>query len=167
MAENAPAAIRLTFVDADPASPDPAARSEAAGAAVEALRAAGHTVAPAYTGEKGGTVFEVVRELALTVYENKELITALAVLAQPIVAHLIKQREERAATSEAPPSAPPAITVVIGQATTTIPLDRSLSDVELIAQLLAIEPQLPGPVTPATPIQITVQVPPTPPRRRR
>jgi hypothetical protein len=55
-------ALQLDFLLEDPEDPDPDAVSAAAGDAIHDLRHAGYTVAPAYTGEKGGELFEVIRQ---------------------------------------------------------------------------------------------------------
>ena len=83
--------ILLEIVPADASNPDPAALGDVARDTVDSLRQAGYDVKPAYTGTRGGNVFEIIRELAQHVQDNKELLTALFGTAVPIVQYLFKE----------------------------------------------------------------------------
>lgn len=160
--------VHLTIVDADPTHPDPTAITHVAGGTADALRQAGVSVTPRYTGTRGGAAFEIIQQVADTLAANKDLLIALANLATPMVTFLLAQHRDRQQRQQSEDtSAAPTVIIKVGSAEQAITVEKQLSEDELLQQLLAMEPQLTAPVTPDTPIQIEVSVPPPPPRRRR
>lgn len=156
MSETTPT-VHLMFEPADPANRDPAALASVADAAVAALRHDGYTVTPVYTGTRGGDAFEIVRQAAQAVYDNKDLLIPLVGLAKPIVEYLLKQHEKKTSTPSQPA---PATKVVVVIDQTAIPLNASdaASDQTLLAALLRAEPQLRDKLTPHSRVAVRVRV---------
>jgi hypothetical protein len=151
--------IRLTFADADPSTPDPAAVGALARAAVGALRASGESLAPDYTGTKGAAeVFQWMLDAATVAGPFVTLSGFCLTLAQ-LLNELRKLHEK--APPAAPPPAPVTINIYYGSAPPIVlPGASTPTDAALLEGLLTA--QLPAQLDPAE-TAITVQVPPTPP----
>lgn len=157
MTNPAPMTIRLTFADADPSTPDPAAVGALARAAVGGLRAAGESLAADYTGAKGAAeVFQWMLNAA-TVAGPLITLSGMSLTLAQLLNEIRKLREK---DQTAPP--PQQITIVVRHeyVTATVRADAAPDADALLAQLLA--EGLPAQLNPAD-TTITVQVPPTPP----
>lgn len=126
---------------------------------VDAIRADGMEPKGVYTGEKGGEVIEVIRQIAQTTYENKDIIIALAGVLAPIVSYLLKRKEEQRKKDDTVDRKLEYVVVVVqtDQAVRReIEIDRSLGEnAKLLARLLEIEADLPAPT--GNPPVISVQ----------
>lgn len=157
MPSSSAATVRLRFVDAEPAQPDPAAVGTVARSTLSSLRGAGETLEPAYTGEKSGA------ELFLWVLAGASVVNTLIALPDFAlrVAQLLNEIKKLRGTDAPTPSAPPVVVHIhVGTATTTLHSDTAPGDAALLTDLLA--QRLPAEIDPTT-ATIEVQVPPTPP----
>jgi hypothetical protein len=101
--------IKLELVPQTPKSADPA-EVEALGREVAAaLRQQGFTVKPAYTGEKGGIVYDFITALtpwAQSAMTNKEILIALFGAAKPVLEYFLgklkKQPQAQLAGTQTP-----------------------------------------------------------------
>ncbi len=156
MSTNVPQ-ITLIFTDADPAQPDPAAVGATARTTVGALRAAGATITPDYTGTKGAA--EVLLWVVAASTATQSLM-ALPDFALKVAQLLSEIRKLRGAEPAAPPPPPITVVVRVEGASATISSAAAPDADALLAQLLA--EGLPKHIRPDA-TTITVQVPPTPP----
>lgn len=159
--------FRIEFVAAEPQRPDPAALGDEARAAVDALRAAGYDVQPAYTGAMGGAEFyEQLRALAEGGAAHPAIVLALITsVAAPIVS-VLGERLKKPSAPAAPATPPPPVIVIVGGARTAVHNPQITGD-ELLRQLLAADPTLAERATPQTEVVIRAAVPARPQRRRR
>jgi hypothetical protein len=120
------------------------------------LQRSGHHIKGVDNGEKSGELFEVIREIAKTTYDNKDIIIALVGITSPIVSHLLKRREESQKKSDQ--NTPDSFIVVIPPTVRReIIIDRAVGDeTKLLAKLLDVESDLPEPGK--QPPSITVEV---------
>ncbi len=151
--------IRLTFADADPNTPDPAAVGALDRAAVGGLRAGGERLAPDYTGTKGAAeVFQWMLD-ATTVAGPFITLAGLSLSIAQLLNELRKLREREAPA--AAPQAPIIINITYGGAPPVALLaPLAPADAALLEELLGR--QLPAQLDPAR-TTVAVQVPPTPP----
>jgi hypothetical protein len=150
-------AIGLEFVDADPQHPDPAITGVAARQAVGELRAEGYPIQPAYTGARGSEWFEVGRQLAQLIQDNKEFLSALVSLAIPIVSYFFRHRDAQASASQHTPTQVKVEVVIDGKAIAVSSQDTEDVD-QFMARLLLVQPNLVQTVTPASTLHVRVYV---------
>lgn len=166
--------IRITFVSADEQQRDPATIGTIARHSIEELGQHGYTIQPAYSGTKGGEIFEIATQLGKNVVDNKELLIALIGVATPILTFLLDRQKKRLEMNEEQLAAlnreqqqSIQIYLTINETTTPIaPFD--LEDNErLLRKLLEQQPNLAHTVTSETIPEIEVHVQSKPPRLRR
>jgi hypothetical protein len=150
MTTSPPQALRLVFVDADPAQPDAAAIGEVARTVVRGLQGQGETLIPAYTGEKGATEIFLWALTVSTTLQGLMAIPEFALKIAQLLNEIKKLRGEQETTA----------IVATPEKMVTLVSTAPLSDEEVLAQLLAAG--LPEQIELAT-TQVTVAVPPTPP----
>ena len=150
--------ITLIFADADSTQPDPAAVGATARTTVGALRAAGATITPDYTGTKGAAeVFQWLLDAA-TVAGPFATLTNLSLALAQLLNELRKLHE-----AGQPAPSPQPIIIVVRHEHTEVTIRSAATPLTadaLLAQLLA--EKLPEQLRPEV-TTITVQVPPTPP----
>lgn len=152
------ASVRLEFLDAQPQQPDPAETSAVARTVIGFLRASGYQVAPGYTGAMGGDVYELIQQAAQAVTSNKDMIIALIGLATPITTFLLGRHQQ----GEPAPSV--ELELELEGATVVLPVDHGLSDEQVLAELLDVDPQLLAKVKPQSQPIVRVRVPARSPR---
>ena len=157
--------IHLSFVDADPGRPDPAANGVVARGAAGALRQQGYIVQPVSTGERGGYEFEVLKEVWSTLNDNRELITSFVDLLTPIVTYVLGREQNR--TQQDNDAKQTTIVVHIGSASKEIPIHEQLDDKALLAELLELEDVVQTVDVVQQPPRVEVRVASPSPRRRR
>jgi hypothetical protein len=152
--------IRLEFVDTDPHQPDPATRGEVARRAVHELRSEGYTVQPAYTGTRGGDVFEIIRQVVQQIQDNQELLTALVSLATPIITHFLGRRASKA-NSRQKIEKNIEVEVAVDHMSADVRSEDAEDADRLLARLLQVHPNLAQTVTPSSTFSVRVHVPPS------
>jgi len=93
-------AIQLEIVPEDEQDADPVAMGDVGRSVVDALRRDGYTIQPAYTGERGGILFEIVSFLQATVQiaiTHKDLLIEMFKAASPIAKHFVEEGEKHLA----------------------------------------------------------------------
>jgi hypothetical protein len=155
-------AIGLEFVDADPRHPDPATTGAMARRAVDALRAEGYTIQPAYTGTKGGEWFDIIRQGVQMIQDNRELLTALVSLATPIITYFFQRRasQERASQPTSTLVTVNSVEVVIENQPIEICVEETADVDRLVMRLVQAYPHLIQTVRPSGTLQVRVRVPP-------
>jgi hypothetical protein len=128
----------------------------------DTIRVHGMTPKGVPTGEKGGEVIEVVRQIAQAAYENKDIIIALSGVAAPIVSYLLKRREEHQKKFDDDSKKSDSIVVIVQTEQPVrreIAIDRSLGeDNKLLARLLEMEADLPAPTGELPMISVQIRV---------
>lgn len=152
--------VQLEFLDADVHRPDPARVGEVGRTVVGTLRQNGYAVQPTYTGERGGTVYEMVFHLAQTIHDNQEWLKSLAELAIPLATLWAIVRKTRTETEKKPVSHP-HITITIDNRSITLQEADVESEQALLERLL--QEDLPTMLSPQSTVTVTTRVPPEPP----
>jgi hypothetical protein len=160
-----PQSIRLTFIPATERA-TPAHTGDISRSATNSLRNEGYDIQPAYTGERGGSAYDVLMAAAQAVHDNQEMLKALVVFATPIVKYLLDWYQKQNVPT-VDPSQLFEVTVTIDHVTVTARLPAEANDDALLKQLLAIDPALPTTITPQSQLSITVKVPPKATSKRR
>jgi hypothetical protein len=146
--------VRIEFVDNDPTRPDPAGVSACADQILTDLRRRGIEPYPVYTGAMGGDVYEIVRQLAESAAENKEVLLALI---NGVVAPIVSVLAERLKAKDRPSDAQHTVIVIVEGAQAEV-IDPDISAEELLRRLLVSDPQLAERVSPATKPVVQVRV---------
>src|SRR5689334_118700 len=87
--------VRVNVAGLDPQRASAMALTIATQGIDDALQSAGYVTREIYVGKKSAGALEVIKEIALMLYTNKDLIIALVGIATPITSHLLKKREEK------------------------------------------------------------------------
>ncbi len=147
---------------------DPATVGEVARDVADMLRKDVYIVEPAYTGTRGGTVFEIVLEFAQNAWDNKELLIVLFGVAKPI-AECLKERLNPSNTPEPMqiPAQSSKITIAVDGAQITVEAPDAVTAAELAQQFQHAHPAIAAKVTPQSTITVTGHVPPKSRSRRR
>lgn len=160
--------VFLELVPEDLQNPDPASIGAVAREIADNLRRDGYTINPAYTGQKGGNLFEVVQQLGQSIQSNKEFLTVLFGLATPIAQYLLKERDHRS-EKEHTVSENQSIKVTVAVDGASIAVETP--DIESAAKLANVfrltHPDIAVNTTIHSVVKVSGSVPQRQPRRRR
>ena len=159
-----PLSVRLEVVSADPRNPDPATTAEVGREVAGVLKKEGYTVQPAYTGTRGGTLYEIGMQVFHVIHDNKELLSALLPPVTAAVQYLVKRFGDKP-TQNAPV---PLVVINIPDAgEVTVDIAAASADEKLLERLILGDAALAASIKPESKVKITVRVPPRQVRRGR
>lgn len=164
--------IQVAFVpdETSAAMPDPALAEEVGRNVANKLTSQGYAIQPAYTGTRGGALFDVVFQTAQAIQDNKEFLMTLAGLAATIIPLYTQVRKERIDgdrgkdEQKTPPPSP--ITIVIDNNRTITPLPEEMESSDALLERL-LQESVTTPITPQSNVSLRVSVASSSPRRRR
>jgi hypothetical protein len=158
---------------------DPAAAGVVARGLAEGLRQEGYSVQPAYTGEKGGTVYELLLQELLPpailaihlAWSHKETLINLFKAIGPLVEQVVKKQDQHLkleVTVDGASISVEAPSLKTTEHLTELGQKNAEQLMELVAHNFEVQhPQIAEKVTPRSSLKVTVSVPPPPSRRRK
>jgi hypothetical protein len=147
--------VQLAFIPANSQFPDPITANELARSTFNELSKRGYIILPVYTGERGGSLYDISMQIAQALYSNRELITEIVKFVTPIVTLLMIMRKERTEQENDPPS----VTVTIDDRSTVVQEADVESDQALLERLLQEHPELSDTTTLDSLVKITIDIP--------
>lgn len=160
------AVMQLAILPEDADTPDSAAISALGQHVAAALREGGYTVQPTYTGERGGSLFEIVSQILEVARQNQDLLAALVTAATPVVQYLFEARKDQGARANAEAS-PVKVTIEVDGAPVVIESADVASAAKMAEAFRAAHPAVAAKVTARSRVKVIGTVPARPSRRRR
>ncbi len=160
--------IELEFVPADERLPDPATESDVALSAVDALRREGYTVQSAYTGAKGGELFEVFRHLGTGFQDHETLVRALLQVVRILAGHVSRHRDKLMTPTQGDDEPDIVrIDITIDGASISVRAADAETAAQLADRFRTAQPQVVAQLRPQSSVKVKALVKANPPHPRR
>ncbi|HEX2909782.1 MAG TPA: hypothetical protein VH186_03170 [Chloroflexia bacterium] len=156
--------IQIVLVPEDPGQPGSSQVEEVEKSVMSSLRHDGYKVKPAKYWQRGGTLIELLVQVAQNAVNNKELLMALFGAAAPAAKYLLNEQQRRAAREKAPQAEqendrPVTLIMELDGASIKLEAEDVESAEKIYEKFHAAHPEVASGVTAESKLKLTASIP--------